>query len=74
MLAFFEDWGWQSTAVVGAVALAAILAIVIHRLRGQKQQLTTAIEHMSQGLCLYDRDERLAFCNQRYLEMYGFQP
>jgi methyl-accepting chemotaxis protein len=74
MLAFFEGWDWQSIAAVGAVALAAILAVVIHRLRGQKQQLATAIEHMSQGLCLYDGDERLAFCNQRYLEMYGFPP
>ena len=74
MLAFFEGWDWQSIAAVGAVALATILAVVIHRLRGQKQQLATAIEHMSQGLCLYDRDERLVFCNQRYLEMYGFPP
>jgi methyl-accepting chemotaxis protein len=74
MLAFFEGWDWPSIAAVGAVALATILAIVIHRLRGQKQQLATAIEHMSQGLCLYDGDERLAFCNQRYLEMYGFSP
>jgi methyl-accepting chemotaxis protein len=74
MLAFFEGWDWQSIAAVGAVALAAILAVVVHRLRGQKQLLATAIEHMSQGLCLYDGDERLAFCNQRYLEMYDFSP
>jgi methyl-accepting chemotaxis protein len=74
MLALLEGWGLPSIAVTGAMALAAILAIVVHRLRGQNQQLTTAIEHMSQGLCVYGRDERLLLCNERYIEMYGFPP
>src|SRR5262249_59418485 len=54
--------------------VVAILAFVMHRLRRLKAQLGTAIEHMSQGLCLYGGDERLVFCNQRYVEMYGFPP
>jgi PAS domain S-box-containing protein len=75
MLAILDTWqGFQPIALVGALGLAAILAIVNHRLRGQKRRLTVAISHMTQGLCLFDSDERLVFCNQRYVEMYGFPP
>jgi diguanylate cyclase (GGDEF)-like protein len=31
----------------------------------------TAINNMTQGLCLFDGGERLIVCNQRYLELYG---
>src|SRR3977135_1833186 len=75
MLAILDTWqGFQPIALVGALGVAAILAIVNHRLRGQKRRLTVAISHMTQGLCLFDSDERLVFCNQRYVEMYGFPP
>src|SRR5262245_524173 len=29
---------------------------------------------MSQGVLMFDRQARLVFCNQRYLEMYGLSP
>jgi light-regulated signal transduction histidine kinase (bacteriophytochrome) len=29
---------------------------------------------MIQGLCMFDADQRLIVCNERYLEMYGFSP
>jgi methyl-accepting chemotaxis protein len=77
MLAFIESFseqGWQSIAVVGALGLGAILAVVSYRLRGQKRRLTAAIEHMSQGLCVYDGKERMRLFNQRYVEMYVFPP
>jgi diguanylate cyclase (GGDEF)-like protein/PAS domain S-box-containing protein len=31
----------------------------------------TAISNMSQGLCLFDGNQRLIVCNKRYLEIYG---
>jgi PAS domain-containing protein len=75
MLAILDTWqGFQPIALVGALCLAVILAIVNHRLRRQKRSLTVAIAHMTQGLCLFDSNERLVFCNQRYVEMYGFPP
>jgi len=40
--------------------------------RRQKRQLISAVDHMSQGLCMYDGSERLMLCNKRYIEMYGF--
>jgi methyl-accepting chemotaxis protein len=75
MLTFFEFWpAWPSIAFAGLVCLAAILAIANYRLRAQKRRLTAALDHMSQGLCLYDGTERLRLHNQRYMEMYDFSP
>ncbi|NJO33154.1 MAG: EAL domain-containing protein [Rhodospirillales bacterium] len=31
----------------------------------------TALDHMSQGLCMFDRDQKILVCNKRYAEMYG---
>jgi diguanylate cyclase (GGDEF)-like protein len=43
--------------------------------RGLNRQidcLYQALNHMSQGLCLFDANERLLFCNEQYLTIYGF--
>src|SRR5690349_18185760 len=72
MLAFLESW--QSIAIVGALGLLAGLAVANHWLRRQKLQLATALDHMTQGVCLYDGNERLRLFNRRYVEMYGFSP
>ena len=37
----------------------------------EKQRLYSAIESMPQGLVLFDADERLVVCNQRYLQIYN---
>jgi PAS domain S-box-containing protein len=39
-------------------------------LREQKLQLDTALNNMSQGLCMFDGHARLMFCNRRYMQMY----
>jgi diguanylate cyclase (GGDEF)-like protein/PAS domain S-box-containing protein len=31
----------------------------------------TALKNMAHGLCMFDRDQRLIVCNDRYAEMYG---
>ncbi len=36
------------------------------------QNLDLALENMSQGICLFDRDEKLILCNGRYREMFRF--
>ena len=33
-------------------------------------RLDAALNNMSQGLCMFDKDERLVVCNERYLSMY----
>ena len=42
--------------------------------REQKFKLETALNNMSQGLCMYDGDGRLVLCNQRYREMMNLPP
>ena len=43
-------------------------------LRLQFERFDQAISHMQHGLCLFDPDERLIVCNQRYLDIYGLDP
>jgi diguanylate cyclase (GGDEF)-like protein/PAS domain S-box-containing protein len=38
------------------------------------RRIETALAHMSQGLCIFDADKRVAVCNRRYAEMYGVDP
>lgn len=44
------------------------------QLNEQKLQLDAALNNMSQGLCLFNADARLMFCNLRYTQMYGMSP
>ena len=45
-----------------------------NELRTQILRFDTALNNMIQGLCLFDSEQRLIVCNQRYLEMYRFSP
>jgi diguanylate cyclase (GGDEF)-like protein len=40
----------------------------------RSEQLDAALENMSQGLAMFDADQRLVVCNRRYAEMYGLTP
>ena len=37
----------------------------------KKHQLDAALDNMSQGLCMFDAEQRLIVCNKRYAEIYG---
>ena len=41
------------------------------RLHEQNVQLDAALNNISQGLCMFDGEQRLVICNERYLSMYG---
>ncbi|MBR0757193.1 EAL domain-containing protein [Bradyrhizobium jicamae] len=43
-------------------------------LQEQKFWLDTAINHMGEGLCMFDAQKRLVVCNDRYAEMYRLPP
>ncbi len=43
-------------------------------LRDQGRVLQTTLEHMSQGITMFDRDLRLIVLNQRFLELLDFPP
>jgi diguanylate cyclase (GGDEF)-like protein len=34
----------------------------------------TALRNMAHGLCMFDSDQRLVVCNERYRDMYGLPP
>jgi diguanylate cyclase (GGDEF)-like protein/PAS domain S-box-containing protein len=44
------------------------------RIQTQNLQLDAAIENMSHGLAMFDRDQRLIVCNNLYAEFYGLPP
>jgi diguanylate cyclase (GGDEF)-like protein len=43
-------------------------------LKARNEQLDAALENMSQGLAMFDAEQRLIVCNSRYAEMYGLTP
>ena len=43
-------------------------------LRARNLQFDTALKHMSQGLCMYDKDERVVVNNDRFATIYGLAP
>ena len=66
---------WQPTALAVASLIVAVAALEwCRRLRRQNRHLLTALNNMSEGLCLFDASARLILCNDRYMEMYGLSP
>jgi diguanylate cyclase (GGDEF)-like protein/PAS domain S-box-containing protein len=72
----------SSTALAIAIANAAVAvlgmslatAIADRRLREQDRRLAIAVNNMSQGLVMFDAQERMVVCNNQYREMYGLSP
>jgi methyl-accepting chemotaxis protein len=59
-------------AAVGLGAWAATVAALVEGrwLQAQTAHMRVALDNMSQGLCMFDRNERLVICNARYRQMY----
>ena len=74
--------------IAGAMVAASCVLLLLwafgrqyNRLAAQNAELETGrvrfaavIDNMSQGLTLFDADQRLMVCNRRYVEMYGLTP
>lgn len=43
-------------------------------LRETAEILTTTLASVSQGIAMFDREQRLVVCNERYAELYGLSP
>jgi diguanylate cyclase (GGDEF)-like protein len=65
-------------AILSIVLLALTLYLIFRqmtrRLSLEKQRLDTAMNTMTQGLLMFDQDERLIVCNRRYIDMYSLSP
>ncbi len=80
-------WQKQTAILLGAGGLAAvtvaIMILLIARQQTQvhnasmqslaleKERLDAALNNMSQGLIMFDAEERVVVCNDLYIEMYG---
>ena len=53
------------------LSMSLVGAFVDHRVRAQNLRLAAAVDHMSQGLGMFDASGRLILVNQAYLTMYG---
>src|SRR3972149_2488049 len=65
----------QATLIAGlCLAVLAAIAVWQRRLSAQNFRLSTALDNMSQGLCMFDAQGRIVLCNRRYLSMYQLSP
>jgi diguanylate cyclase (GGDEF)-like protein len=64
-----------ASAAVAIIAIALIAALLDRRAKGElgRQQivLDTALENMSQGLCMFDATGKIMLFNERYAAMLG---
>ena len=63
-------------SVAIAVSLLAVLfSAVVYQRQAKLEQLNSrfdaAISHMPQGLCMFDREQRLVVSNRQYAKLYG---
>lgn len=62
-----------TVALYGALATAGLIYLA-YRVLKQKNRLASAIDNMTQGLLLFDANQRVLICNQRYIDLYGVSP
>ncbi|MGA7806729.1 PAS-domain containing protein, partial [Bradyrhizobium sp.] len=84
--AALADWREQTRLLIVVACLVTVVIIAIFLLLGWqmsqerraserqlalgKQRLDTALNNMSQGICLFDADKRLVIANPRFHEIY----
>jgi len=66
---------WLAAVIVSitiaVLGMSLVGAVADHRFRDRNSQLKSALDNMTQGLCMFDAAARLIICNERYLDMYG---
>ena len=88
--AALADWRAQTklhffAAVLAVVVVVLMIFLIVRQLQRQhaaaqrklsekSQHLDIAINHMTQGLLLFDNSGRLVICNQQYIDMFGVSP
>jgi diguanylate cyclase (GGDEF)-like protein len=61
--------------LAGIIVLGTLLlAKLNNRLAAKTNLLELTLENMSQGLCMFDRNQRLVVCNRHYADMYNLSP
>ncbi|HEX5509211.1 MAG TPA: PAS-domain containing protein [Pseudolabrys sp.] len=66
---------WIFWAALAAIAtMIAVEALLARQIRANNARMRSALDNMSQGLCMFDGAERLVVCNTPYLRMYDLSP
>jgi methyl-accepting chemotaxis protein len=58
-------------AAIAVLGLNFVGTLADRPLRKNLDLLTTTLNNMTQGVVMFDSEERLVVCNDRYIEMYG---
>ena len=75
------NWrNWAITIVGVALMIGLLISGVVVSAHGELEEISasktlqrnTALNNMSQGLCMFDAAQRLIVCNKRYADLYGF--
>ena len=58
-------------AVIASIVVMTFVAVFLaQELQVDNLRIHVALDNMSQGLCMFDGDERLVVCNRHYRELY----
>jgi methyl-accepting chemotaxis protein len=65
---------YAMACLAGAVLAIAAGAFACGRAHMKVRRFSDALDHMSQGLCMFDAAGRIVVCNRPYLRMYNLSP
>ena len=69
------DWPTIAfAACIVALLSLAFVAAEYRKMRRHNRAYATALDNMTQGLCLFDENAVISVCNRRYLDMYRLSP
>src|SRR4051812_17925344 len=60
-----------ASAAISILSMSLVSAFADRRVGDKSLLLATALNNMTQGVVMFDSNERLVICNDRYLEMYN---
>jgi methyl-accepting chemotaxis protein len=66
----------EHLVLFAGLSISALLfaAFFYKRAGAKNQQLATALNNMSQGLCMFDAQSHIVVVNRRYIDMYALSP
>jgi diguanylate cyclase (GGDEF)-like protein len=73
--AALADWWTKAEYLIGltivlVVAIGGAGAVAVQHFRKQSVLLDLTLNNLSQGVCMYDANQRLILCNDRYGDMF----
>src|ERR1051326_5851361 len=60
-----------ATYSIALAVMAVVFMLCTFRMRARNVRMRVAIDNISQGLCIFDKRERMVVCNRRYMQLYN---